>query len=147
MKDLLIAKDVTFDDKEENTSFNVVNFESEEPKSSCAVVVPRILNFEDTTEKFIIPESVVDFKMPQLVEDAGDSQAVIIVPETCPCNTQGDSDEPIIEISDICPEQCSKENIIPENVIFNGIENLPIETLIQHIKSESRDYFRGTSFR
>lgn len=148
MKDLLIARDVSFDSNIESTPFSVVSFEPECSKQTCDTVIPGILDFENAAEEFTIPTSIVDFKMPQQSsEEVENSEIVIIVPETCSCSDPESYEIPTISIPEKDSEHCSKKELVPENVVFAGIEGLPIETLIQHIKSESRDYFKGTSFR
>lgn len=72
--------------------------------------------------------------IPSKLVNLGEIQSNMVIPE-CVCLEKHDCSENNIDI------------ITPEDVVFNDDSEIPLEHIVHHIKSEHKDYYKGTSFR
>ena len=116
MKDILMAKDIRFDDlasDENNKSFEIVDFESDNISTyDLGITVPKTVNFHCKDVETHPLSNFIDFEDPQHTH-----------------------------------EGCINNVVMPEDVVFSEVDEPSARAIIQHVKLESKDYFKGTSFR
>lgn len=151
MRDILIPKDLESSTEQNNVSFDTIIIESSDKKShNCCVVSPKSVSFDEHVEETVISSSNIDFSVK---EETPEKHVVIFTPVSveCECNHETPRQPTISDVIDfgdiIIQDENGLEVVVPEDVIFSGSEGCELEHIVHHIKTEHRDYYKGTSFR
>jgi hypothetical protein len=151
MRDILIPKDLESSTEQNKISFETISIESSDKKLyNCCVVSPKPVSFDKRVEETVITSSNIDFSVE---EEIPEKNVVIFTPVSVECECNHDTPQQpiisdVIDFGDIIiQDENSSEVVIPENVIFSGPKGCELEYIVHHIKTEHRDYYKGTSFR
>lgn len=151
MRDILIPKDLESSSEQNNISFDTTIIESSDKKlHNCCVVSPKSVNFDEHVEETIISSSNIDFSVE---EETPEKDVVIFTPvsDECECNHETPQQPTISDVIDfgdiIIQDENGSEIVVPEDVIFSDPKGCELEHIVHHIKTEHRDYYKGTSFR
>lgn len=150
MRDILIPKDIDSSAEENEISFSTISVEQNKKSHACCIVSPKSVSFDKEEENTIILSSNIDFSS----EENSIEDVVVFVPiseEECNCkheNVQQPSISDIIDFESVTEvEDVDPDIVISEDVVFSGPSGSELEHIVHHIKTEHRDYYKGTSFR
>ena len=150
MRDILIPKDIESSVEQNEISFSTISVEQNKKSHACCIVSPKSVSFDEGEESTIILSSNIDFSSE---EENSTEDVVVFVPisEECNCkheDVQQPSISDIIDFESVTEvEDVDPDIVIPEDVVFNGPSGSELEHIVHHIKTEHRDYYKGTSFR
>ena len=151
MRDILIPKDLESSTEQNKISFDSIIIESSDKKShNCCIVSPKSVSFDEHVEETVVSSSNIDFPTEEEIPQK-DIVVFTSVSVECDCKHEIPQQPTISDVIDfgniVIQDETDPEVIIPEDVIFNSSSGYELEHIVHHIKTEHRDYYKGTSFR